>query len=286
MDANSNVVVAGTYSGTIELGGTERSAGGLNDMFVMSANKNSSIIAWATALKAEGFGNVSPTAMASDANTYITGRFTGKVTGDGQSSTPEGGADILLTQITNGKVQWISNFGGSGNDGGRAIALDGAGYAYVGGYFAGLASFGLAASNDLASEGGNDGFVFRVHLATDAVSWTARVGGSGADQITAIVPTASGLYAGGAHTGPVTIGATTVSAASQGVFGVSMAASGSFGTVTSFSNGKDAGVDHVAILSDGSIVMAGTFVGQLTIGANTVNGTGSGQAHFLTKIVP
>jgi hypothetical protein len=91
---------------------------------------------------------------------------------------------------------------------------------------------------------------------------------------------------GGLYSGNVTIGSTNVSAVDQGAFAAPLDASGTLGATTSFSNSSKAAVDQATLLPDGSVVLIGTFSGPMTIEGNAITSAGTGQAHFLTRLVP
>jgi hypothetical protein len=69
-------------------------------------------------------------------NIYYTGYFTGNATIEGTALTGAGGQDIFVCKFDkNGNKLWVVSAGGTGNDVGRGIGVDGGGNVYVSGYF-------------------------------------------------------------------------------------------------------------------------------------------------------
>ncbi len=120
------------------------------------------------ALAAGGQGADRGAAVASDAagNVCVTGSFSGTAAfGSGPAAftlTSAGGTDVFVAKYTAaGALLWARDLGGSGDDAGAGVTVDGAGNVYTTGSFSGTADFdpGAAAVN-LTSAGAEDVFVW------------------------------------------------------------------------------------------------------------------------------
>ena len=102
---------------------------------------------------------------------YLTGSFSGTLSfnpAGGANLTSAGGNDIFVTKLdTNGAFQWAVSAGGTGNDGGSGIAIDGFGDIYItGSIAAGTADFDPANiyldNRDLMTTSTTTGFLWQI----------------------------------------------------------------------------------------------------------------------------
>ncbi|MGH8564958.1 MAG: SBBP repeat-containing protein, partial [Gammaproteobacteria bacterium] len=118
-------------------------------------------------------------------NSYVTGRFRDTATfGPGETNetmlTSAGGNDVFVAKYDSlGDLVWAKRAGGTSDDDGRGIAVDGSGNSYVTGFFPDTATFGPGETNEtmLTSAGGNDVFVAKYDSLGDLV-WAKRAGGT------------------------------------------------------------------------------------------------------------
>jgi len=117
---------------------------------------------------------------------FVTGYTSGVVAG----GTSAGDKDVIVAHVSSdGSVDWTVQLGGSGEDKGFAVARAADGGVYVGGT-AGSAMPGTT------SAGGYDGWVAKFG-ADGARQWITGIGTSATDQVSALVPTATGVAAAG-----------------------------------------------------------------------------------------
>ena len=129
-------------------------------------------------------------------NAYITGqtKSTDFPTSTGVHSTSNAGAaDVFVTKLQlDGSLVYSTYVGGSGNDGGYAIAVDASGDAFV---------TGQTQSNDFPTTSGvlqatfggvQDAFVFELNPSGAALTYSTYLGGSGADVASGIAVDGSG----------------------------------------------------------------------------------------------
>ena len=118
-------------------------------------------------------------------NSYVTGEFQGSATfGPGETNettlTSPGSFDIFVAKYdASGDLVWAKRAGGTSNDQGRGIAVDGSGNSFVTGSFQDPATFGPGETNEttLTSAGGSDIFVAKYDASGDLV-WAKRAGGT------------------------------------------------------------------------------------------------------------
>jgi hypothetical protein len=119
---------------------------------------------------AAGVGGDSGNAVATDSagNAYMTGTFTSSFTPAGSSVTLNSacGSDIFVAKYSrSGAFQWAVSLGGTGNDSGNGIAVDGAGTnLFVVGQF-------------------NGAYVADLDGATGAVRWARNIAGDAANVV-------------------------------------------------------------------------------------------------------
>jgi hypothetical protein len=150
--------------------------------------------------------NVTSNAIAVDGsdNIYLTGSVAGTglpLAGTSAFQGYQGGQDAYLLKInlstpSSPQIQYSTYLGGSGTDVGNAVAVDGSGNAYVGGYTT-SSSFPHTSGS---YAGGNDAFLAKIVTASSgAGSFGGAVlfGGSGNDSVQGVAVAAGSVYAGG-----------------------------------------------------------------------------------------
>jgi Ca2+-binding RTX toxin-like protein len=104
-------------------------------------------------------------------NVYTTGHFSGTADFDPGAGTFDltsaGGDDVFVSKLdADGNFVWADQLGGTSDDVGRGVAVDGSGNVYTTGYFSATADFDPGAGTfDLTSAGGYDVFVSKLEAA-------------------------------------------------------------------------------------------------------------------------
>ena len=107
-------------------------------------------------------------AVDGSGNVYPSGYFNGTVDFGAGNVTSAGEGDVFVTKYNAaGAHQWTTTFGGTSNDAGYGVAVDGSSNVYVTGNFEGTVDFG---AGNVTSNGSNDVFVTKLNSA--AVSYT------------------------------------------------------------------------------------------------------------------
>ena len=140
LDAAGNIYVAGTgYSGyPVTVGAFQPSAAGSSDAIVTKLNSSGSTLVYSTFLGGNGGDQGLGIALDTAGNAYVTGSAGSldfPITTEAAKSPTGPYTEVFVTKFnTTGTALAYSTYvGGSGNDVGRAIAVDGAGAAYVAG---------------------------------------------------------------------------------------------------------------------------------------------------------
>ncbi len=142
-------------------------------------------------------------------NCFVTGYFRGTADFGTTKLTSAGMEDMFLSKCTwPGQELWTRQAGGSGDDLGSAVAVDGSGNSYVAGSFQTNASFGAI---NLESLGGYNAF-FAKYGPTGNLVWARQAGGSsgGTDGYGIAVDASGNSYVTGGYLGPAQFGAVTL----------------------------------------------------------------------------
>ncbi len=187
VDPSGNVVVTGTFQGTVDFGGGNLVSAGEEDIFVAKYNASgahqwsrrfgSTIGDWGGGVAVDASGNV-----------VVTGGFQGTVDfGGGNLSA--GGLDVYVAKYAaSGAHQWSQNFGSTNANYGHDLAVDASGNVVVTGEFQATVDFG---GGNLVSAGGYDIFVAK-YDASGAHQWSQRAGSTVEDYGADVAVDASG----------------------------------------------------------------------------------------------
>ncbi len=259
VDGAGNSHITGSFTGTATFGpGVDLVSLGNNDIFVAKYNAIGTL-QWAT--RAGGINSDVGRSIAVDGsgNSYVTGAFVFEATfGPGEPNqtvlTAAGGTDIFVAKYDfSGELQWAKQDGGSLNDDGYDIAVDGSGNIHVTGILGG---------------GGTDIFVAK-YSSGGALRWSRQAGGVGSDIARRIAVDGSGnSYVTGSFTGTATFGVgetneTILTSAGSGDIFIAKFSGGNKGAADFDGDGKaDIGVyrDGVWFIvrsSDGGVTTVG-----------------------------
>ncbi len=149
VDGAGGVIVGGSYGGSMSVDfdpgvGTATLPAGSGG-YVAKLNAASGGLTWVRGLAGSGTA-VYDLAVDAAGGIYATGNFTGTVDFDPGAGvtalTSAGGTDAFVLKLdTAGTFAWAGAFGGTGDDSGRGIAVDGAGGVSVVGWYMGTADF-------------------------------------------------------------------------------------------------------------------------------------------------
>ena len=205
-DADDNVIVAGTFQGTVDfdLGtGTQNLAasGSSSDVFFLRLTPAGDF-SYVKRFGGTGADIVRKLSADGSNNIYFVGHYSATATfapGSTLNITGEGSTDAVVGKLNSfGALSWARSFGGSQADSGFDVDLDDQGNVYATGYFRWLADF-LPGSGvlQLVAEGESDGFVVKLDNAGN-FQWARQLGGINFDyaQTIAITSTSDVVVAG------------------------------------------------------------------------------------------
>ena len=111
-------------------------------------------------------------------NIYITSQFTGKLVIDDKILESQGETDAFVAKLDpSGKLEWITQLGGSSQVVAKGIAVDVFGNSFVAGKFDQFLNYD---NRTLNSRGGGDVFIIKL-LPDGVVQWARNPGGAGDD---------------------------------------------------------------------------------------------------------
>jgi hypothetical protein len=223
---SSDVVVAGNFSNSVDLGdGTFTTSGDTDtDIFVTRLHSGPSATgggstAWATQLGGTMAGTRYPWGVAVrgvDGSTEIVGQFVGDLEGTPSMAAPMSGASdaFYVTLSSAGKVQTTKTYGGGTNQYPMAVAVDPAGDTLFTGYITGTVSFGGA---PLMTSGANDKNTFLVKINPQFLVYSKEWGDGAFDLGTSIATDKdSNVVLTGATLGTINFGGMDLENLGQG----------------------------------------------------------------------
>jgi hypothetical protein len=312
VDGAGNAYVTGYTDSTILPGVTAGSiqpanGGGGNDVFVTKINATGTAIVFSTFLGGSGTDQARGIAVDGAGNAYLTGltdstTFPGVTASSIQPANGGGTFDAFVTKInaTGTAIVYSTFLGGSGDELGGGIAVDGTGNAYVTGRTGSTTFPGVTASSLQSANGGGpyDAFVTKINAAGTAIVYSTFLGGSGDDEGQGIaVDRADNAYVTGVTASTTFSGVTAASiqpANGGGAFDAFVTKINAMGTGIVYStflggSGHDEG-SRIAVDGTGSAYVTGvtgstTFPGVTASSIQPANAGGLFDA-FVTKIDP
>lgn len=272
VDAEDNIVVAGTFSGMLDLGcGTLTSAGG-QDALLARLDPTGACL-WSRA-----FGDVAAqqgvaVKTGATGDVVFLGTFAGAVNLGLGPLTSAGSTDVFLACFSpDGTAMWTERFGDSQAQTAAALAVSPTGDVVIAGAFSGTLNLG---GGVLVSAGGVDVFLGRFDAQGTAL-WSKRLGGTGEERGLAVAVDAAGnTLLGGTFTSTVDLGGGPLTNAG-GVDGFV----GKFSPQGAHLWSRDLGAASdqavTALASDGlgNVVLAGNVTGSVDLGGGPLTSAG------------
>ena len=233
-DASGNLFVAGSFSGTVVVGGTTLVSAGGTDLYVAKYVPGTDTWAWAQS--GGGITDDQATGVAvRGSSVYVAGSFVNSntnVNGVGlggtspatstatvQGATAAASTDLLLAKYTDagptGTLTWTQVAGGSQPDQANGVAVGGTNLVYVTGSISNTATDGYSVrfggdgttAGTVAQAGASSAYSQDLVLArytdngaTATFNWSQVAGGSGADQGLGVAVSGTSVYVAGSIT--------------------------------------------------------------------------------------
>lgn len=174
VDGSGNVVVAGTFAGTMNVGGvTLTSSASSPDIFLAKFDANG-VHQWSQRFGGGSADGARAVTVDGAGNITMTGYFRGPVSFGGAPLAGRGGIDIFVAKFDpTGLHQWSQWYGSSVNDEGQDIVADASGHVIVTGHYGGAVDFGGGA--ETPAIGSLDVFVLKLDAA-GTYQWSQGIG--------------------------------------------------------------------------------------------------------------
>jgi hypothetical protein len=284
VDGNGDVVVTGTFDQQADFGGGVLSSAGLSDIFVAKYAGSDGHYLWARRFGGPNSDAGVALAVDSTGNVTVTGSFQGSVDFGGGPLSSVGGRDIFVAQYagSDGRHLWSKRFGGTSDDYGYGVAIDGQNHVTVIGSFQGQVDFGGGA---LSSAGQADIFVVQF-TGAGGHRWSKRFGDTSADYGYSVTVDSLGyVTVTGGFIGTVDFGSGPLTSVGYDIFvaqftgdGVSVWAKRFGGTLSQFGTA-------VAAASNGQVAITGYFQDTIDFGTGGLTSLG-GYDIFLSFLGP
>jgi hypothetical protein len=241
-------------------------------LFVFNSSFFAQRLDWVKSISGTGQINTMASTLDASGNVYAIGRFQGTVDFDPGSGivnlTSNGGADVFIQKLTSsGNLVWAKSFGGTLNELGSFLAIDGSGNLYATGYFQGTVDFDPGSGTvNLTSNGGEDIFIQKLTSSGNLI-WAKSFGGSSNDNVNSLSVDSSGnFYIMGIFSGTVDFdpGLGTVNLTSNGnsdVYVQKLTSSGNLVWAKSFGGTSHEFGRSISIDDTGNVYIAGSFSG-------------------------
>jgi hypothetical protein len=188
IDRSSNIYLTGDFSYTVDFdpgpGTCSFTQNGIyTDIFVLKLNASGGF-QWARQIASDKYECGTALATDSKCNVLVTGMFLDTVDFDpgpgNYDLISNGDYDAFLLKLdSSGNFMWAKNIGGSGEDFGLSVAVDGNGSGYATGYFHNTADLDPGPGSFLLSAGGPDRATYAVKLNSQGnFMWAAGAEGS------------------------------------------------------------------------------------------------------------
>jgi hypothetical protein len=282
VDKGGNVVIAGVFEGTAEVGGGQlQSLGGI-DAFVVKYKPDGSGVVFS--LSFSGLEDQEARAVAVDkaGNTIVVGSFAGSIHFGGPSAPlmSAGMNDIFVAKISpSGSVLWKQQFGDMNDQRAAGVAVDSTGNIYVAGRFEGTLTWG---GTMLASAGDTDAFIAKLSPEGDP-AWSYRSGDASAQGAEAVaVDNGDNVLLTGWFKSSIDLGGTKAAAATDG-FLAKLNSAGSLAWSKQIGGIGDARPSAIAVDTSGDVIVAGHFTDLINIESKGEEPITSGEDSFLLK---
>jgi hypothetical protein len=287
VDGAGNVIITGSFAGTMTFGASVLTSMGLltTDVFVAKLNPSGQPI-WAKQF-GDALAAQSGKAVAVDGagNVVVTGDVAGTINFGGGALTSAGLTDVFVAAFNqNGAYSWGKLFGDATAQTAGGVAVDAVGNVVITGDAAGKVNFG---GGMLTSAGGSDVYLARF-TSSGAHLWSKLFGGAGADHGRDVaVDPMGGIVIIGDFPGTINFGGTALTAMGTDVF-VAKLDPLAGAHLWSHRHGDAQVQSGLGVAADISgVLVAGSFAGALDFGGGSAALTSAGTTDaFVAKLAP
>jgi FlgD Ig-like domain len=268
-DGFDNVIVVGTFKGTVNFGGFNLVSAGDNDIFVAKFDAGG-VHQWSRSFG--GLLSQEGRAVKTDntGSIIIAGHFQGTFDIDGFPFTSAGGTDVYLCKLSpGGTFVWGLRFGDASFQYCSALAVDAANNLAISGAFLGSILFG--GGNTLTSAGDYDAFVAKFNPA-GVHQWSKRFGDANWQDSSCITMTGIGdVIIGGHFDGTFSFGGPNVTGLYD-IFIAKFDTAGNYQWSKDFGDGASQYCSAIAIDLSQNVIITGHTYGTVNFGGSDLSG--------------
>jgi hypothetical protein len=206
LDRSNNIFITGTFTYTLSLDGTSKTSRGSNDVFLAKYDSNGNL-EWVQTAGGNLDEGSNDLAVDSNQNVYLTGYFSNTAFFNQITKSSAGWTDAFIAKYTSdGNIQWVEAFGGTGHDYGTRIAVDVNNNIYYTGNFLYTVNFkGISKT----ARGSTDIFILKLN-ANRELEWLNTIDGIGTDWVQSMsIDSNNDLYLTGYFTDILVLGNRT-----------------------------------------------------------------------------
>jgi hypothetical protein len=288
-DRLGNIIVAGSFEGTVDFGGGELSSSGGFNMVLAKLDAQGNHV-WSRRFGDADqltLGEIKGIAVGDSSDIVITGAFAGTLDFGGAVLTSAGGLDMFLAKLDgDGNHQWSQSYGAAAQQYPRGVAIDGQGNVVATGDFNGQVDFG---GGTLVNTSASDVFVAKFDSSGNHL-WSSRYGNANAGDYHraqgVAVDGAGNIVITGDYEGDIDFGGGVLAGAGEyDVFVAKLAPSGAHMWSQGFGDEDEDYVKGIAVDDSANVVVTGHFYGDIEFGGGPISSGGSNDI-FLAKLDP
>jgi len=279
IDSSNNVLLVGSFGGTVNFGGGPRVAQG-SDSMIIKVDSNGTYL-WDAPISGAGSDWMYAGAVDNAGNIWVSGFFTGTADYGMGPMISSGGNDVpLLRYNSSGTLTLSQKFGGTASEWGWDITVDPVSQGPI------IAGYSNSVSIDygggLRSGSGTSNIFVVKHTSSGAYVWDKHFDFAVNQEAYAVEADAAGnVYLGGDIEGTVNFGLGPVtSVGSDDAFVLKLDASGTPLWQSVWGGSSSDGVDEIALAPNGSLRVGGIFL-SANVDFDPGPGVGLGSAVFI-----
>ncbi len=281
VDNAGYAVITGYFYGTLNLGGGGLVSAGNEDIFLARYSSAGGHV-WS-----RRYGDANHQrgiAVATDAsrNIILTGMNAGTVDfGGGTLNSPDN-QDVFLAKFDAGSNhEWSKIFGDGNQQNAMALAIDGAGFIYLTGYFSGTINFG---GNNLVNASGVNIFLAKFNPG-GLHQWSQRYGDVGTQRAYSVATAAGTVCITGSSTGSVDFGGGSLvsQGGSEDAYLACFRWSGEHLWSQRYGDADFQEGRGVAMDAEQNVALCGHFLGAMNLGGDELTNTDGAMATFLAR---
>lgn len=211
-DPSGNIYTSCSFAQSMSVGTQTMYGGGYTDICILKYDPNGTLL-WYKVISGGYWHYGNSLCCDAQGNIYLSGSYSGNALFGTTVHASFGSYDAFILKMdpATGNIVWSKHMGGSGDDGAVSMSCDASGNLYAFGTFEATATFG---SFTLTASGASDLFVSKIDASNGTVLWSSKMGGSSADNASAMAYTGSGnLYITGSFSNTTTFGTNTFTSA-------------------------------------------------------------------------